>query len=106
MELADPCQTLLVNGWEIAHQLLKVFAPDCAAATKVVLHPLKSARQSESKREHTVFLLLQFQQLTIYDLRDVRRVSREVHSDVREFALQRGDALLILVVALLLNYRD
>ena len=106
MELADPRQTILVDGWEIAHQLLKVFAPDRTAAAEVVLHPLKSARQSQAKHEKTVLLLLQFQQFTIDDLRDVRRVSRQVHSDVGEFALQRGYAFLILVVALLLNYRD
>jgi hypothetical protein len=61
MKLTDARQTILVDGWEIADQLLKVFAPDCAAAAEIVLHPLKSARQSQSKREKTVLLFLQFQ---------------------------------------------
>ena len=87
MELADPCQTILVDGREKAHQLLKVFAPHRTAAAEVVLHPLESACQGQSKREKTILLLLQFQQLTIDDLRDVRCVSCQVHSDVREFAL-------------------
>ena len=106
MKLADTSQTILVDGWKIAHQLLKVLAPDRTAAAEVVLHPLQSARQSQPKPEKTVLLLLEFQQLTIDDLRDVCRVSRQVHSDVREFALQRGYAFLILVVALLLKHRD